>query len=98
MSHWAKKTTITDPQRAVIPIMPYKVPRDLIKLLVSALALLGERLTAEMQLKTDSTHLSQQEISFPAGFGQRKLTQLGLSAASSMAETNTRLESRRHQM
>ena len=36
---------MTDPQGAVIPIMPYKVPRDLTKLLVSAHALLGERLT-----------------------------------------------------
>ena len=40
-----QKTTMTDPQGAVIPIMPYKVPRDLTKLLVSAHALLGERLT-----------------------------------------------------
>ena len=54
MSHWAKKITMTDLQGAVIPIMPYKVLRDLTKLLVSALALLGERLTILLQLRATS--------------------------------------------
>ena len=42
----SQKITMTDPQRAVIPILPYKVLSNPTKCLVSAHALLSERLTS----------------------------------------------------
>ena len=44
-SHWVKKITITDFQRAVISIMLYKMLHDVTKLLVSVHTLLNKCLT-----------------------------------------------------
>ena len=46
VSRWAKDH-YDRPLGAVIPILPYKVPYDPTKRLVSAHALLGERLTTD---------------------------------------------------
>ena len=53
MSRWAKKTTMTDPQRAVISIMSYKMLCNLIKLLISALTLLDKCLTIALYFSLD---------------------------------------------
>ena len=53
VSHWAKKITMTDPQRAVISIMSYKMLHNLTKLLVSALTLLSEYLTIALFFSLD---------------------------------------------